>query len=243
MPLRHVPDASPCATGNGATARVLARRASRVEYVYYGFVVIALFGVCMYMVRRPTEGRLKSGQADLAERARRRRQTTAPTGVNAAQAARRQQSLNRDLRTVPTPWGWPGSEVRAGSGLNGAASGQDANGAQRPLPQWIDRLISEKRTVDDRQYLLSRDAALRAMLEDRFGRPVRPTEIAYQPVRAPQLRDPNRPYDQMDNFPGGQTDRIVAKLQRQPGTSAQVRKPAAARGNVPLRDIKTPWGW
>jgi hypothetical protein len=57
------------------------------------------------------------------------------------------------------------------------------------------------------------------------------------------LRDPSRPYDQMDNFPSGRTDRIVAKLQRQPGTSAQVRKTAQARANVPLRDIKTPWGW
>ena len=214
-----------------------------MEYVYYALVIFGLLAVCMYMVRRPGEGRLKSRQGDLAERARRRRQTAAPAGENAADVARRQQLLNRDLRSVPVPWGWPGSDVRAGNGLNGAACGQNANGTPRPLQHWIDRLISEKRTVDDSEYQLRRIASLRAMLEDRFGRAARPTEMAYQPVRPPLLRDPSRPYDQMDNFPGGQTDRIVAKLQRQPGTTAQVRVPAKARANVPLRDIKTPWGW
>ena len=243
MPLRHVPDASPYAKGNGAAAGALARRASRVEYVYYALVIVALLAICMYMARRPGEGRLKRRQADLAERARLRRQAATPAGENAAELARRQQLLRRDLRNVPTPWGWPGSEVRAGNGLNGRAYGQGVNGTYGPLQQWIDRLISEKRTVDDSEYVLRRDASLRAMLEDRFGRPARPTEMAYQPVRAPLLRDPSRPYDQMDNFPGGQTDRIVAKLQRQPGTTAQVRVPAKARANVPLRDIKTPWGW
>lgn len=212
-----------------------------MEYVYYVLVILALLAIGLYLVRRPGEASLNHGHADLAERARRRRTKAANAELDRAAASRRQQVLGRELRKVPTPWGWPGSEVRFGNGLNGAAGGPSGAGTQ--LQQWIDRLVSEKRTVDDGAYLLRRDASLRAMIEDRFGRANRPTEMAYQPVRTPLLRDPSRPYDQMDNFPSGQTDRIVAKLQRQPGTAEPVRKSAPARANVPLRDIKTPWGW
>jgi hypothetical protein len=215
-----------------------------VEYVYYALFILAPLAICLYMIRRPGEVRLNSGQSDLAELARRRRKSTETADRNTSASTRRQRVLNRELRNIPTPWGWPGSEVRVGNGLSGSGNGQSMNGMVGPLQQWLDRLISEKRTIDDGEYLSRRDASLRAMIEDRFGRSAnRSTEMVYQPVRAPLLRDPSRPYDQMDNFPSGRTDRIVAKLQRQPGTSAQVRITAQARANVPLRDIKTPWGW
>jgi hypothetical protein len=215
-----------------------------VEYLYYALFILTPLAICLYIIRRPGEVRLNSGQSDLAELARRRRKSTETADRNTSASTRRQRMLNRELRNIPTPWGWPGSEVRIGNGLNGSGNGQSMNGMGGPLQQWLDRMISDKRTIDDGEYLSRRDASLRAMIEDRFGRSAnRPTEMVYQPVRAPLLRDPSRPYDQMDNFPSGRTDRIVAKLQRQPGTSAQVRKTAQARANVPLRDIKTPWGW
>jgi hypothetical protein len=215
-----------------------------VEYLNYLLVILALLAVCLlFMLRRPTDARLRSRQAELAERARQRRRHAMAAGENAASAERRKQVLNRELRSVRTPWGWPGSDVRIGNGLNGSNDGPPRQGTTGLLQQWVDRLITEKRTVDDDEYLLRRDASLRAMIEDRFGRSARPTEMAYQPVRAPLLRDPSRPYDQMDNFPSGRTDRIVAKLQREPGKPAEAPRQALARTNVALRDIKTPWGW
>jgi hypothetical protein len=102
---------------------------------------------------------------------------------------------------------------------------------------------SQNGTVDDNEYQRRKQASLRALLEDRFGRPAKPGEIEFRKVKPPLLRDPGRPYDQEDNFPGGRADQIVATLERQPGTRAPALRGPAARKVVGLKDVRTPWGW
>lgn len=190
-----------------------------MEYLHYALVVVALLAVCLV-------GLLQ---------ARRREPVTRKQKSAAAQAERlpnHHAILQRELRQVPTPWGWPGSDSHAR--LNGSAQ-------HRSLNEWVDWLISEKRTVDDDDYLARRNASVRALIEDRYGRVVEPTRQVYEKVKPPRLRDPAAPHDQMDNFPSGKADRIVSGLTRQPG------KPLATglrRGQQPaLREVRTPWGW
>jgi len=137
---------------------------------------------------------------------------------------------------VPTPWGWSGCDVRQGR-LRGALNGKGS------LRAGLDHLVSEKRTVDDDEYRSRKEASLRALLEDRYGRPASPTEMEYRRVKPPRLRDPGRPYDQEDNFPSGRTERIVAGLRRQPDKPALAQGERAARKAGGLKDVKTPWGW
>ena len=203
-----------------------------MEYLYYLLAIVAVLGVCLVLFRVPrdpaTEGRAE-------QRARADAAVKDEAGPSPA--------LQRDLKNVPTPWGWPGSDMRSALSParphNGSAGSDSAAGLQ----SWIDRLVAEKRTVDDSEYLLRKDASLRALLEDRFGRSVRPGEIPYRKVRPPMLRDPSRPYDQQDNFPSGRKDRISSGLERQPRGTGAADKKAGVSGAARIRDIKTPWGW
>lgn len=212
-----------------------------MEYLFYVLMILTLLALLLYTVRLPGHSRLAGRQDSLAERARRRRQI----GNEASEATgpRHRHVLQREMRNVPTPWGWPGSDVRHGNAHYGPENGDSVNGGSGPFQQWIDRLVSEKRTIDDSDYLLRRDASLRTMVEDRYGRAPAPADMPFRPVRAPMLRDPGRPYDQMDNFPSGKTDRIVSTLQRQPGPRPVSKHPAARSKSASLKEIKTPWGW
>ena len=147
-----------------------------------------------------------------------------------------QTIIKRELKHVPTPWGWPGSDVRQG-GLG------DRSGGNGSLQAWIDHLVSEKRTVDDDLYQSRKDASLRALLEDRYGRPAKPGEVEYRRVKPPLLRDPGRPYDQEDNFPSGRTGQILDGLSRQPGKPSPAQSAPGMRKAGGLKDVKTPWGW
>jgi hypothetical protein len=83
-------------------------------------------------------------------------------------------------KEVRIPWGWPGHQpADSPAAMNGRRPHSNGNngagGRSSGLQRWVDGLISEKRTVDDETYLSRRDEAIRALLEDRYGRRVRPT--------------------------------------------------------------------
>jgi hypothetical protein len=212
-----------------------------VGYLHYALIILALVALYLYVVRIPGERRLARRPTDLADRARshrrREQQKLAQQKGSAAKPAPSpyDRIIKRELKNVPTPWGWPGSDVRSGGLRN------PQNGNNRLLPAWFGRQVSEKRAVDDSEYRLREAASLRALLEDRFGRAAKPEEVEFRKVKPPLLRDPGRPYDQEDNFPSGRTDQIVATLKRQPGTPA-LRGPVASKV-VGLKEVRTPWGW
>jgi hypothetical protein len=210
--------------------------AFRVEYLYYLLTILALVGLCLYLVRIPGQLRLTRKPVDLADRARRHRLQERQQAALRPGLAHHETIILRELKHVPTPWGWPGSDVRQG----GAGDTLNGNGS---LQVWLNHVVSQKRTVDDDEYRSRKDASLRALLEDRYGRPVQPSVMEYRRVRPPLLRDPGRPYDQEDNFPNGRFGQIVDRLARQPGQPAprQVGSIASKAGG--LKDVKTPWGW
>jgi hypothetical protein len=208
----------------GAPDGASEERLSGVEYLYYVLVVLVILAVLLAIARIPGQARLTRNHEQLAERARSRRDAEQQ---KPAEPDRRSIVLRRQLRNVPTPWGWPGSDLHH----------EDAD-SEGSLGRWVDRLISEKRTVQDEAYRLRKESSMRALLEDRYGRPVQATEVPYRKVAPPKLRDPDLPHDQMDNFPSGRGERIMSQLQKQPRTIA----PAKLRPSD-LKDVKRPWGW
>lgn len=213
----------------------------RVEYLYYVLLVLALLAGCLFALKIPGRKRLTREHEKLAERARQRRareQEKASTGIKGQ--AYRHAIIERELQKVRTPWGWPGAEHHGGESVQGGGYGDMA--AHGGLRRWVDHLIAEKRTIQDEDYLKRREDSLRALLEDRYGRAVKASEMTFRKVKPPLLRDPSLPYDQMDNFPSGKADEIASGLDRQPdqpqgGREVRLKKTGS------LREIKTPWGW
>ena len=226
----------------GNRAQALEQGATfKVDYFFYCTVVLTLLGIVLFALHLSGRRRLQDRQMKLAERARKRRAQDDQRAKHRTQILPHQQVvLQRQLKGVPTPWGWPGSASQPASREGHATLPAGSLVSSGVFQRWIDHLVAEKRTVEDQEYRESRHAALRSMVEDRFGRSTpQPQEMAYQKVRPPKLADPTRPHDQMDNFPSGKTEHIVSGLKQQRGaTGVPVSRRKAALG-----DIKTPWGW
>ena len=212
-----------------------------VEYVYYILIILGLMALIIFLVSQPGRSRLASDHMALAEDARKRKlkQQAKEAAENRKSAPGRRSSpaIQRELARVPTPWGWP----QYGDDKTRKSNDRDFSNS---LHDFADRLVNEKRTVQDQQYMEKRNANMRALLEDRYGRASKMPEIPYRKVKAPLLRDPRAEPDQMDNFASGKGDQIVAKLEKQSGKFVG-RTKAARRdaGRANLKNVKTPWGW
>jgi hypothetical protein len=77
------------------------------------------------------------------------------------------------------------------------------------------------------------------------------TEIEYQKVKRPLLRDPNEPFDQLDNLGSVEAHRLRQKLQFLSAMNPDTVQPGEKNKNgkkiefryVELKDLKQPWGW
>jgi hypothetical protein len=211
-----------------------------VEYVYYSLIILGLMTCVLVVARFPGQSWLSSDPVALADRARKQKRKEAKLRAKEEQRAdslKRNPVMKRQLSRVPTPWGWPQYDE------NGDIKSGERD-FSTSLHRLADKLIHEKKTVQDQEYLDKRNESMRALLEDRYGRSSRMTEMKYRNVRAPVLRDPNSPYDQMDNFPSGKADRIAAKLKSQSGS--QQGRPMPSRKDAQrtdLKNLKKPWGW
>ena len=216
-----------------------------MEYVYYILIILGLLGLIIAFAILKGQSRLANNHLSLAEAARKRKQKEQKAReaegsrkpILASQRHKNSPVIERELASVPTPWGWPNYvEDR-----NKNKGDLDFSGS---LSRFADRLIHEKKTVQDQLYLKKRNASMRALLEDRYGRPSEMPEIQYKRVKAPLLRDPGAPHDQMDNFPSGRAEQLATRLKEQSGTGAGrkrlVRKDV---GRADLKKLKTPWGW
>jgi hypothetical protein len=211
-----------------------------VEYVYYILIILCLMTCVLLVARSPGQSRPSGDPVSLADKARKQKLKDGKLKVKGEQrtiSLKRNPVMKRALSRVPTPWGWPQYDE------NGDIKSGERD-FSTSLHRLADKLIHEKKTVQDQEYLDKRNASMRALLEDRYGRSSRMTEMKYRNVRAPVLRDPNAPHDQMDNFPSGKADRIAAKLKSQSGS--QQGRPMPSRKDAPradLKNLKKPWGW
>ena len=196
-----------------------------MEYISYILITLGILVSCVLMLREPRQRRLN--------------EKLAKTPKEAAS----QQALHRELKPVPTPWGWPGHVVSVAPKSHGRLDAHEVHGISESLHHFVDHLFSEKQTIDERELLLRKNAAMQALLEERYGKASTMQEVQYQKVKPPRLRDPGEPYDQMDNFPSGKLNGIVARISRQPSAPADLQKQGPLRKSSELKEIITPWGW
>ena len=216
-----------------------------MEYVYYILIIVCLMACTLVITRLAGQSRLAQNPVALADKARQLKRKEAKQKAKAAQrnsnlssnSRKRNPVMKRELSRVRTPWGWPqydeDGDIKSGEGDFSAS-----------LHRLADRLIHEKKTVQNQEYLDKRNASMRALLEDRYGRSSRMPKIKYRNVRAPLLRDPNAPHDQMDNFPSGKADQVAAMLKSQSGSNqGRPMPPRRDAARADLKNLKKPWGW
>ncbi|MFC1695083.1 hypothetical protein ACFL1C_02975 [Pseudomonadota bacterium] len=196
-----------------------------MEYISYILITLGILASCVLMLREPRQRRLN--------------EKLAKTPKEAAS----QQALHRELKPVPTPWGWPGHVVSAAPKSHARLNAQEVHGVSESLYHFVDRLFHEKQTIDEGEFLLRKNAAMQALLEERYGKASTMQEVKYKKVKPPRLRDPGEPHDQMDNFPSGKLNGIVARIPRQPAAPADLQKQSPLRKSSELKEIRTPWGW
>jgi len=215
-----------------------------MEYVNYILIILLIMAVCVFIVRLPGQYRLKGDQLALAEKTRNRKVNKIESGVTSKEESEHKHLvLERELSKVPTPWGWPGHHDSRGHQPHPSLDAEEVHGVSESLHRFIDRLVSEKETVESREYLLRKDESLRALVEDRYGRASRMKQVKYQKVKAPRLRDPSLPPDQMDNFPSGKADQVESGLKALPGSASLYEQHAQKRKRTELKELKKPWGW
>ena len=207
--------------------------------------MLGLLVAIIALARLPGQTRSVNEQMALADEARKRKLKKQKKLLEAEQdksfprlhGSKKDPVIERELSRVPTPWGWPQHADLINTNTNKFDISES-------MSRFTEKMIHEKKTVDDKDYLDKRNASLRALLEDRYGRSARMTEVQYEKVKAPRLRDPGAPHDQMDNFPSGKANQLAAKLRKQSRSHSGKVSPVGkeARG-ADLKNIKTPWGW
>ncbi len=215
-----------------------------MEYISYILITLALLIACLFLMRLPAlpdQKKHKTAKAQLAGKGA--RVQGGKLGKHEKQHAK--QVLQRDLQHVPTPWGWPGhQDLGSFKNSHTPTNSQEVHGVSESIHHFMDRLFREKRTVDSAEYLLRRNASLRSLVEDRYGRASTMQEVPYRKVKPLRLRDPSEPPDQMDNFPSGKVDQIVARIPKLEETAKVLKGPVSFRKAVAgSKEVRTPWGW
>jgi hypothetical protein len=150
-----------------------------MEYITYILVVFGIMALCYVLCpEKAREHKLKKHTLKSSAPAE-----TAPVDV----------VLDSEMLSVPIPWGWPGHDERVTNHSHASLNAQEVHGVSESLHRFADRLLSEKQTIESREHLLKKDASMRALLEDRYGRAYRMTRANNRVARARLLRDPDKP--------------------------------------------------
>ena len=193
-----------------------------MEYVTYILIIFTISLVFFALLRRSSESEVNRK----------------PGGAQADRAGQKeaeQLKFQAATRTrVPTPWGWPGHHdklpEKEASALPDEMGAASTSGVSDSLQRWVDRLVSEKRTVEDQEYMRKKDASLRALLEDRYG-------------NASRIRVNGKPAGRAPNAsPEGNGEPGAERL-RANGYGGEKAVPNEPGKRSRIRDVKTPWGW
>ena len=133
-----------------------------MEYINYILIMLGIIAVCLALVH--FSGRTYT-RLEIHRHSRVVRDTTPPANELVV--------LKSKTLVIPTPWGWPGHDGQAEQSSHGSAHHppgvKEVEGVSGSLSRFTDRLFKEKRTVENSEYLLRKDASLRAMIEDRYS--------------------------------------------------------------------------
>ncbi len=209
-----------------------------MEYISYSLVILGILALVLFWV-------FGSGQIQLSNKAPKRAQSDSRLSLKKQkqeQGKAKQLAATRSLN-IPTPWGWPGHDGEPLRKKGSSLKPNNAHGTQDSLHRFVDLMMSEKQTVENREYLLKKDASMRALLEDRFGQSGAPEAIKYHKVKTGILRDPSEPFDQLDSFNSNEAMEIADQLLTQEDVANMLEGQGSFRERAYLSKMKTPWGW
>jgi hypothetical protein len=150
-----------------------------MEYITYILIIFGVMALCFVLLpEKARDYKLK-------------KQTL--KNATPLETSRVDVALNREMQNVPIPWGWPGHDERATENGHASPNAREVQGVSESLHRFADRLLSEKQTKESREYLLKKDASLRALLEDRYGRAYLTSQANNRNTQATLSRDPGKP--------------------------------------------------
>ena len=165
-----------------------------MEYLTYILIILVILCLFVVALRNTGQSLFEVDEVKLINRVRARpvgKKTT--TGSAAIEPALAVRTLIKETISVPTPWGWPGYDERSTAKSLASANEDQVNGVSDSLHRMIDHLLSEKQTVENQEYLLKKDASLRALLEDRYGRARVAPDAGRRKLKIPLLPEPREP--------------------------------------------------
>ena len=130
-----------------------------MEYITYILIMIGVIAVCLALVHFSdrTQTRLDAP-------------TRSKLVPDKKPPANESVVLKNKTLVIPTPWGWPGHDGQTEQSSHVARHHPPGvRGVSGTLARFSDRLFHEKRTVENSEYVLRKDASLRAMIEDRHS--------------------------------------------------------------------------
>jgi hypothetical protein len=165
-----------------------------LEYLTYILIILVILCLFVVALRNTGQSLFEPDEVKLLDRVRTRpigKQTT--TSSTATEPALAVRELKRETHTVPTPWGWPGYDSRTTAKSLALANEEQVNGVSDSMHRFIVHLLSEKQTVENQDYLLKKDASLRALLEDRYGRARVAPDAGRRKLKIPLMPEPDVP--------------------------------------------------
>jgi hypothetical protein len=123
-----------------------------MEYVTYILIILGIMALCIVLFRRKDNlnGAYRGSDSF----------SVSSKPDSPARLAEAKASSNERLK-VPTPWGWPGNDLRTRATHEHSVSDT--------VQRFVDHLMVEKQTVEDRNYVQQRNESLRKLVEDRYG--------------------------------------------------------------------------
>jgi hypothetical protein len=161
-----------------------------MEYLTYILVTVGIVVFCALLLRVREPVRIHELDSQILKK----RTSVTPAKKTVKKNNRKallgaEAALKRERKPVPVPWGWPGHENHVPGKTNTALNAEEVHGVSESLHRFADRLMMEKQTVDNREYLLNRDASLRALIEDRYGRNHSLNGSGRKAPKEPDIRD------------------------------------------------------
>ena len=146
--------------------------AFKVEHLlFYSVIGLAILVLGFVLASLPARDRASERSQELAERAQARRQREDKRDSGKSDLLPNHRIvLQRELQSVPTPWGWPGGELRRKDNTNTALNGLGQSNSPGSMKSWIDHIIAEKPTVEDEDFRPRKQAPFRSKAEDRYAR-------------------------------------------------------------------------
>jgi hypothetical protein len=123
-----------------------------MEYVTYILIILGIMALCIVLFRR------KDNVSGVYRGSDSFSVSSKPDSPARLTEAKGSSKVRLD---VPTPWGWPGNDSRTQAAEDLSVS--------ETLQRFVDHLMVEKQTVEDRNYVQKRNESLRSLLEDRYG--------------------------------------------------------------------------